>query len=180
MSLNTTKDGMGSFSIECGQQYQHGSFKLNENDGDTHHSILHEFPRISPGSEVRHRWLHWAKLVCPQLRIPPTPNTDLQKFFIDEDGNVETELEGKRVILEREWLSLSPGRYVSGSKSKLLQHYDVFSNGYVYVSVGCADHRRTDYMVFRLVSIGPGKLYKLRPIPGHNTVANLLHSFEQA
>ncbi|KAF4725481.1 hypothetical protein FOZ62_031841 [Perkinsus olseni] len=192
MIVNTTKDGMARFTIECGRRYEGDWFRMQKEDseGVLNDDVLNEFPT---GSYEHRKLLHYSQQVCPQLHIE---SENFRNFYVDSNGNLETELESDYVVLKRQWLPLTEGRYISGSESQMDMRFDVRASGSVYVRLGCkalpgrpADGPypagpptpagTTDYKLFRLVK--KGSHYELATYPGHHdTVAGLISSFKQA
>ncbi|KAF4698663.1 hypothetical protein FOZ63_000726 [Perkinsus olseni] len=175
MTFNTTKEGHARFSIECERRYE-DSFRLHPVEGLAEFGAIHEFP--SAGSEAAFHQLLLAKVhaVCPGLNIS---SGDLRRLDVGLEGNLHTDLEGDMASLERQWLPLRPGRYLS-AKAGLVQQYTIYSNGYIYVQLGCEGGVRTGYRLFRLVAKDNGQRYELTAIPGRGTVEDLKEIFMRA
>ncbi|KAF4716258.1 hypothetical protein FOZ63_016571 [Perkinsus olseni] len=176
MTFNTTKEGHARFSIECERRYE-DSFRLHPNPLDVEYGSIHEFAKTGSGAADHQLLLDKVRDACPQLSIEPE---DFQWFYVGDMGNLHTELEGDIASLERQWLSLRPGRYIFVD-APITQKYDIFPNGYVYVKLGCeVDGTRgpsdTGYKPFRLVAKDNGQRYELTAIRGHGTVEDLKES----
>ncbi|KAF4678726.1 hypothetical protein FOZ60_016184, partial [Perkinsus olseni] len=137
-------------------------------------------PPGSPDS-LRETWIPKIHAACPQLTVE---DTDLLFFEVNNEGDLETELGGAKVVLKRQWLELSAGRYLSDKAlSELRLQYDIHPDGFVYVRLGCDGFEDqpagdTGHKIFRLVS--KGDHYELTPIDGHDTVEDLIDSFQEA
>ncbi|KAF4707916.1 hypothetical protein FOZ62_026519 [Perkinsus olseni] len=174
MTFNTTKEGQARFSIECERRYQ-DSFQVQPYPPDVEHGSIHEFAKTGSGAADHQLLLGKVQDVCPQLSIKPE---DFQWFYVGDMGNLHTELEGDIVSLERQWLPLRPGRYIS-AKAGLVQQYTIYQNGYIYVKLGCKDGN-TGHRLFRLVEKDNGQRYELTAIPGRGDVVDLKESFMRA
>ncbi|KAF4693771.1 hypothetical protein FOZ60_010169 [Perkinsus olseni] len=104
---------------------------LQDDDEGLYPDVINEFPS---GSYEQRKLTHYSQQVCSQLHIE---SGNFHSFYIDSDGNLETEFEDDYVVLKREWLPLREGRYLSGSKSQLKLQFDVYASGLVYVRLGC-------------------------------------------
>ncbi|KAF4710111.1 hypothetical protein FOZ62_001092 [Perkinsus olseni] len=192
MFVNVTKDGMARFTIDCGRPYESDWFRMQrpQDDHDNlYPDIIHEFPS---GSYEHRKLIHYSKYLCPQFNIV---EGDFNSFYIDSEGNLETEFEDDYVILKREWLAWRQGRYTSSSESDLDMQLDVLASGSVYVRLGCkalparpADGPypgepatpagTTGYKLFRLVK--KGNHYELGTYPGRrDSVRELADTFER-
>ncbi|KAF4758888.1 hypothetical protein FOZ63_031882 [Perkinsus olseni] len=172
MTFNTTKEGHARFSIECERRYE-DSFQLHPHPLDVEHGSIHEFAKTGSGAADHQLLLDKVRDACPQLSIE---QEDFQWFYVGIEGNLHTELESDIASLERQWLPLRPGRYVS-TDGPITQKYDIYSNGYVYVKLGCKGGRRTGHKLFRLVAKDNGQRYELTAIRGRSTVEGLKESF---
>ncbi|KAF4679773.1 hypothetical protein FOZ60_014545 [Perkinsus olseni] len=182
--LNVTKYGWCMLTVDCGlpEKYEDGWFPARVKPWDD----LFEETLVNYWDGD---WRHRAKLddlrhKCPHLDIE---NTDLQFIAINEHANVGAELGGKSIVLERQWLPLTAGNYVTDYTSRgvdLKIKYLVLPDGYIYAMLGCEPVRHyrrnhSEVMMLRLVREGPGKLYKLVRGPVH-TPQDLIDSFMQA
>ncbi|KAF4699989.1 hypothetical protein FOZ62_008967 [Perkinsus olseni] len=149
MTLDASADGNSQFSVECSSRFE-DSFQLQpaplgdleEIEGIT----IHLFPPPSSPDSLRETWVPKIHAACPQLTVE---DTDLLFFEVNNEGNLETELGGAKVVLKRQWGELSAGRYLSDKALSELRLHK-------------GDH------------------YELTPIDGHDTVEDLIDSFQQA
>ncbi|KAF4679297.1 hypothetical protein FOZ63_016572 [Perkinsus olseni] len=165
MTFNTTKEGHAQFSIECERRYE-VSFQLSPNPRYVAYGSINEFTRVD------HQLLLDKVLdVCPQLSIKPR---DLQSFDVGLMGNLHTFLDGKLISLERQWLPLRPGRYVTVDPG-IVQEYTIYQNGYTYVRLSCENGGKTENKLFRLLEKENGQRYELTDA-GYGTVEDLKES----
>ncbi|KAF4670720.1 hypothetical protein FOL47_001869 [Perkinsus chesapeaki] len=175
VSFSATKDGHGTLSIGSGQRtYNDGPFPLVRDPESIEYGAIYE-PVDGYNDPRPQEWLDGAREIYPHLDFQ---DQDFASFSLDNDGNLETEIEGEYTTLKREWLPLSPGRYMTdSSKSQYTIQYDIHPDNAVYVRFGCSSGD-TGYMIYKLVSQGPGKEYKLTAYPGRNTVDDLVTKFK--
>ncbi|KAF4679296.1 hypothetical protein FOZ63_000727 [Perkinsus olseni] len=185
MTFNTTKEGHARFSIECERRYE-APFQLRPNPTEVDIGSIHEFEHTGSGAENHKLLLERARKACPQLSFKPG---DFQWFFVGGKGDLNTMLQGDLVSLERQWMPLRSGRYVtpSGKASadiELIQKYDIYPDGYIYVQLRCEEDGvevgSTRHRLFRLVAKDNGQHYELTAIPGRGDVVDLKESFMRA
>ncbi|KAF4670719.1 hypothetical protein FOL47_001868 [Perkinsus chesapeaki] len=165
---------MAFFSIDRGgEAYEAGPFILRRDPVGIPRGQIHAFPR-DHSDERQAAWLAGVEKVCPGLTVAID---DLRFFYVTREGNLETKLRGQFIKLEREWLPLSPGRYLLVSESSLILKYNIHPDHAAHVRFGC-ESGDTGYMLYNMVSQGPGKEYKLTAYPGPNTVDDLITKFK--
>ncbi|KAF4670718.1 hypothetical protein FOL47_001867 [Perkinsus chesapeaki] len=164
MTFTTTNDGYGVFSIDCGREpFEDGPFPLRREPEQVRQ--VHEFPDDFSDERLV-SWLTGVEKACPHLNLGIQ---DLLGFYINSDGDLGTQLGGNYVVLKREWLPLSPGRYMTNSSmSRWTIQYDIHPDNAVYVR----------FQISVMSDQGPGKEYRLTAYPGRNTVDDLVTKFK--
>ncbi|KAF4677569.1 hypothetical protein FOZ62_003739 [Perkinsus olseni] len=167
-----------ALEVNCGGGYGTGWFELSRSEEDS--AVIHRFPDASRDTHTYGHLLTSVKISCGHIIAIVSP--DLRELVF-EKGRITSRLGGREITLVKKgrfrWSPLIPGRFESDSPlSPIKQHFDILSDGYVYVKLGCNGGGYTDLMKYRLSQKNTRRVYKLTRAPSGRSVERLLKRFK--
>ncbi|KAF4653093.1 hypothetical protein FOL46_009365, partial [Perkinsus olseni] len=170
-----TRSGHAELSVKCGSaKYRTNWFEPSGSEEDS--AIFHRFPETSRETHTYGHLLKSLQIACTKIAIE---SPDLQELGLDKEGDITSQLGGRKITLKRRWRPLIGGNFMSDTPlSPIKQQFDIHPDGHVFVRFHCDGGGDTGYMLYRLSEKRDTRIYELTRARGGQPVQHLLDRFK--